>query len=455
MLSAILLSVVGLQPFPAAPRFEATPCAMAQPLPRARCGIVRVPEDRGRAGGRSIALNVIVLSSGGPARLPPLFDIDGGPGLAGTKNAGFYAFNDVSKGRDVVLLDQRGTGRSNPLECPELAAVKPSEPMLPSAAVERCRDSLRPKADLGHYGTADAVADLDDVRRGLGYEKIDLFGMSYGTTVALRYMHLHPDKVRAAVLMGTAPPSAMPPRQHAPAAARALSLLLADCARDPACKGRFPTLADDLARTRERIAARDGAEAAELFMERVRVRMYSPDRRAGLPLAIDKAAKGDMSAIFPATSGLPGLTVADGMFMVVTCSESFGLMDYDAAAAQARATPFGDYRLRRQRAACAGWPKGRVDGDHLALPTATAAAVLILSGEMDPVTPPEWGEQVAASLPRSKHVIVPGSGHIIDGVTGIETCLDPLMIAFLDHGDPAKLDASCVARVRAPAYVLN
>lgn len=456
MISIILLSMMAVQPSgPVPPTFEPTACPMPNPPPRARCGIVRVPENRGLTSGRSIALNVVVLPSASPSSLPPLFDIDGGPGLPATKNAGFYASNEVSKGREVVLVDQRGTGRSNPLECPELAAVKPAEPMLPVAAVRRCRDALRAKADLRFYGTADAVADLEAVRQALGYGKIDMFGMSYGTTVALRYMHRYPNKVRAAVLMGVAPPDAMPPRQHAPAATRALELVIADCVRDVPCNARFPNLASDLARARQRLAKSGGQKAAELFMERLRTRMYTPVGRAALPLAIEKAANGDMSAIFPDEADLPGLVIADGMFLAVTCSESFGLMDYATAEKQARATPFGDYRLRRQRDACALWPKGRVDRDQFALPTGTQAAVLIISGEMDPVTPPEWADTLAAAVKRSRHVVIPGSGHIFDGMTGIETCLDPLMIAFLDHGSPDKLDVSCVAAMKAPAYGLK
>lgn len=457
MFDAILLSMMLAATPPAdAPRFEPADCpAAAQPLPRAKCGIVRVPEDRARPGGRSIALNIIVLTAASPARLPPLFDIDGGPGLPSTKNADFYAFTSISNGRDVVLVDQRGTGKSNPLECPELAATSPAERMLPPAAVERCRRDLSAKADLRFYGTADAIADLDAVRQALGYDKIDLSGLSYGTTVALRYMQRYPGKVRAAVLMGTAPPDAMPPRHHAPAAARAINLLLADCAADADCSQRFPRLADDLERARHRLAAERGPAAVEIFMERLRSRMYMPSIRAGLPLAIEKAANGDLSAIFPEAAGPTGPSIADGMFLAVTCTESFGLMDYEAAAREARTTGFGDYRLRRQRDACAQWPRGRIDHDHLQLPAAATAAVLLLSGEMDPVTPPEWSDRLAEALPGSRHIVIPRSGHIFDGMSDIETCLDPLLTAFLDHGDPAKIDATCVARMKAPAYLLQ
>lgn len=438
-----------------APAFDLATCPSSLKVPRARCGTVSVPENRRDPGGRLIALNVIVLPAEmGRDRLPPLFDIDGGPGLPATKNAEFYASNGVSKDRDVILLDQRGTGLSNPLTCPELGSVPPTEPMLPGPAVRRCRDTLSSKADLTAYGTTDAVADLEAVRTALGYGKIDLFGLSYGTTVALRYMHRYPDTVRSAVLMGVAPPDAMPPRYHASAGAEALRLLIEDCARDTDCNRRFPNLAGTLDKARIGIARKQGALAAELFMERLRTRMYAPASRAALPLAIERAAAGDPQGVYGGSDGA-GPPVADGMFLVITCSESLAKMDVEAAAAVARATPFGDYRLRRQGEACQGWPVARTNADHLALPVSSSASVLVVSGAMDPVTPPAWGETVSRSLRNARHVVLPGGGHIPDGLSGLETCLDPIMIAFLDHGDLDKLDVSCVAQMKRPPYVLR
>jgi pimeloyl-ACP methyl ester carboxylesterase len=453
MMIATLLSL--LAAVAAQPSFEPATCPASLQIPKAKCGTVRVPENRRIANGREIALNLILLpAANAPPRLPPLFDIDGGPGLNSTKNAEFYASNAVSKDRDVVLLDQRGTGRSNPLECPELAAVKPTEPMLPPAAVQRCRDLLAAKVDLRSYGTSEAVADLETVRQALGYRKIDLFGLSYGTTVALRYMHRYPGNVRAAVLMGVAPPDAMPPRHHATAAAEALGLLIEDCKRDTVCNRRFPALADTLGRTHSAIAKKDGALAAELFLERLRTRLYAPASRAGLPLAIERAASGDLTGFY-GSAGAAGPPVADGMFLAVTCSESFALMPFDAATAAAKATSFGDYRLRRQREACREWPTAKTDEDHLSLPVDSSASVLVISGAMDPVTPPSWGEAVSRSLRNTRHIVIPGGGHIPDGLSGLETCLDPLMIAFLDHGDPKRLDASCIAEMKAPAYAVQ
>lgn len=428
--------------------FRPHSCAEGIPA-RATCGAISVPEDRSRPGGRSVDLSIVILKSAAPARLPPLFDIDGGPGLPTFKNAEFYASNAVSKDRDVVMVDQRGTGRSNGLACPVLSAVPPTEPMLPEAMVADCLQSLKAMADLRFYGTADAVEDLEQVRRTLGYGKIDLFGLSYGTTVALAYMRDYPANVRAAVLMGTAPPQTMAPRYHAVAAQRALEAVISDCATRPACKARFPEFRQAIE------TARAGATSPELLMERIRTRMYAPASRAGLPLAIELAAKGDSSRLFGSNQGGPPNLTAYGMFLSVTCGESFPLMDYEAAASSARATPFGDYRLRVQRAACLSWPKVRLSPNHLDLPTKTNASVLFISGAMDPVTPPEWADRVAKVMKQARHVIIPAGGHIHDGLTNADSCLDVLSIPFLDHGELDKVDASCVASMTPPDYLVK
>ena len=446
------LALISAEPA-AAPQFEERPCAGPR-APRSVCGVVRVPENRGEPGGRQIELNLIVIKSATPPRLPPLFDIDGGPGLPSTKNAGFYATNGISKDRDVVMVDQRGTGRSNPLLCPDLPNSA-AEPMLPPAAVEACREALSKTADLRFYGTKDAVRDLEDVRRALGYGRIDLFGLSYGTTVALRYIHRYPAFVRAAVLMGTSPPDFKPPQHHATAGARALEMTLADCAADAACSAAFPNLRVDLDQARQRLRGPGSQLSDELFMERLRALMYSAASRARLPLLVQRAAAGDVGELLAKPPESGALMTADGMFLAVTCGESFALMDDAAAVAAARRTPFGDYRLRRQKAACAGWPVVARDADHLELPTSANVPVLLISGEMDPVTPPEWAERVKASLRNARHIVIPGGGHIPDGLSGLETCLDPLMIGFLDHGDLARLDTSCVAAMKGPPFVVK
>jgi pimeloyl-ACP methyl ester carboxylesterase len=143
------------------------------------------------------------------------------------------------------------------------------------------------------------------------------------------------------------------------------------------------------------------------------------------------------------------------MFLAVTCGESFPLMDYAREAAAARKTWFGDYRLRTQRAACAGWPRVRLGPRHLQLPTATNARMLFISGEMDPVTPPDWAESVSRKMKHARHVVIPGGGHLPDGLANAETCLDTITNPFLDHGDLSKVDTSCVASMTPPDYLVK
>lgn len=420
---------------------------------KARCGTVAVPEDRARPSGRVIKLNIVVIPAFGERRLPPLFDIEGGPSVADTKNAGFYLTDGAAyhEHRDVVLVDQRGTGGSNGMKCAEIDAVEAAyKPMYPVDAVRRCREALEKRADLRFYGTSEAVADLDAVRVALGYDRIDLFAISYGTTFALRYMATYPKIVRAAVLLSTAGPDAMVPRFHAQAADRALKLLFADCRTDPRCGTAFDPDRDlDEAFAKLRTVA--GAPSREVFMEKLRSMLYMPERSRGVPYIVHSAALGDFKPFYEATRSTGPSVFHEGMYLSVTCTESFPLFSYAKAAAAARVTPFGDYRLRRQHAACASWPKGKVPADFLE-PPRTDAAVLLFSGRLDPVTPPDWAARIARSLPNARQLLIPEMGHIFDGLTGIDTCFDPMVLRFYETGDAKSLDARCLAEMRPPPF---
>lgn len=436
----------------APPMFVEKPCTDPAIAAVARCGTVDVPENRARPRGRRIALNLIILKPvSGKGDLPPLFDIDGGPGLAVTKNAGFYATDGAAyrARREIVMVDQRGTGGSNRLSCPELESPDGAyQPMLPVDAVKRCRKSLEVKADLRRYLTADAVADLEAVRIALGYGRIDLSGLSYGSTVALRYMATYPDQVRAALLMGVAPPTAMPPALHAPAAEGAFRLLDAECKGVAVCGKAFDPLGD-FDRAMAGLKTKGGL-APEVFAEKIRSMMYQPTTARKIPWILNRAAAGDLAPFMAATKPAGPSPFADGMFLSVTCSEGLALMDYNASARAARRTRFGAYRLQRQRAACAAWPIG--DAGKFLGPIKASAAVLMVSGGLDPVTPPAWADALAMSLPRARHIVIPASGHVFDGLSGIDTCLDPLLAKFLETGDPASVDPACLATMQPPPF---
>ena len=436
------------------PKFVDKPCDDERLAKIARCGTVTVAENRLLSNGRSISLNVVVMpATSPPPHTPPLFDIDGGPGLGATKNAEFYALYGPAyrANRNVVIVDQRGTGRSNPLHCTEIENPETAyQPLFPPDAVGRCRQLLEGSADLTMYGTRDAVADLDDVRSALGYDRIDLVGLSYGTTVALRYLDTYPERVRAVVLMGVTPPNAMPPKKHAVAAEAALGKLFEECRRQAGCAAAFdPTI--DVDRARTRLASIDGAPSEEIFFEKLRSLLYQPESARRVPYIVNRAANGDLAPFYAATKPKGPSLYSDGMFLSVICSEAIALMDFNAATEASKATLFGDYRLRRQKEACAEWPTARTADNHLR-PIASNAAILLISGEFDPVTPPAWADEIATTLPNSRHIVIPGSGHIFDGMSDVDTCLDPLIVRFLDSGDIKSVDPACVRKMRAPPF---
>jgi pimeloyl-ACP methyl ester carboxylesterase len=440
----------------AVPQFAAHPCGTELAAAGARCGTVAVPENRNRPKARSIDLSVIVIPTTSGRRLPPLFDIEGGPGLADSSSAGFYLTDGRAyhEHRDVVLVDQRGTGQSHPLDCPELGAPETAyQSLYPAEAVARCRRALEAHSDLTQYGTAAAVADLDAVRTALGYETIDLFAVSYGTTFALRYIAAHPARVRSAVLLSVAPPSSMPPRHHAQAAELALTKLFAQCASDSACGAAFKP-DDDLRQALAKLGSIKDAPDPEIFLEKLRTLMYQPSTARQIPYLIHHAAEGDLTPFYAATKpGQSGLRYFDGMYLSVTCAESMALFDYRSAAAASRKTRFGDYRLRRQHGACAEWPTRPIGRDYLA-PVRANVPVLIVSGGLDPVTPAGWAADVARGLPNSRQILIPDMGHLFDGLSNVE-CFDSMVLSFYETANARGIDARCVATMHPPPFKIS
>jgi pimeloyl-ACP methyl ester carboxylesterase len=199
-----------------------TPCKLEGVPGEAKCGTHQVWEDREAKQGRRLDLSIIVLAALEPNRKPdPFFMLQGGPGDAPSFNARFYSrvFHDVRRTRDLVLVDLRGTGKSSPLTCPELA--KPGSDgvfdadLLSLPAVRACRARLEKNANLRMYTTEIAVDDLEDVRQALGYGPINLYGTSYGSRVAQVYMRRHPKSLRAVTMKGIVPASMAMPETHA------------------------------------------------------------------------------------------------------------------------------------------------------------------------------------------------------------------------------------------------
>lgn len=216
----------------------------------ARCGTYEVYENRATRVGRKIPLNIVVIPARSAMASEPIFWLEGGPGGAATRAAGPVSNNylrGLGDKHDLVFVDQRGTGGSNPLKCDDIGETPANidryfGPLFPPDLIRACRRKLEGFADLSLYTTSITVADLDEVRAALGYQRINLAGASYGTLTALEYIRQQSEQVRAAFLVGVVPPDFRLPLPFAKAAQNALNQLFTACADDPICRTAFPEI---------------------------------------------------------------------------------------------------------------------------------------------------------------------------------------------------------------------
>jgi pimeloyl-ACP methyl ester carboxylesterase len=444
---------------------------------KARCGTFEVFEDRDRKSGRKLALKITVFPSTGQDKSPdPLFYIPGGPGSSATEDAPYVApeFAKIREHRDLVFVDQRGTGGSNPLNCD---FFKPADPRsyfgeyFPLEEVRKCREQLEPKADLKLYTTTIAMNDLDDVRAALGYKQINIIGGSYGTRAAQVYLKLHGSHVRAIILHGVSPTNQLMPRDFPQHTERALNGVIAECAADAACRAVFPSLAAEAKSVLERLQ-RGPIEvelkhqkpdenirvdlSRDLAAEAIRYMLYQPGAASRIPLFMHLAAEGNYQPLGDAALSYRQQIVAtgsNGMYLSVTCAEDLPLIKPGEGERNGVNTFLGDYRLRQQRAACALWPRGKIPNNYTE-PTVSDVPALILTGEWDPVTPPIYGDTAAKYLSHSLHVVVPHGGHGFNGLNGLD-CVDNLIASFIERGTTTGLDTSCVKAIARKGFLLK
>jgi pimeloyl-ACP methyl ester carboxylesterase len=438
----------------------------------ARCGTLEVPEDSRRPDGRKIALRVAVLPADAPsATSDAVFVLAGGPGQAITE---VYpriapAFDRLNRDRDIVLVDQRGTGGSGPLACPKIGKSGRDEDLLPAEArraAAACGQALSARADLTRYGTVDFVRDLEAVRAALGYSRVNLVGFSYGTRAALAYARAHPDRTRTLVLDGVAPFSMIVGNDFDRDSQAALDLLFRRCAAEPACAARYPDLREDFRALVARLDARPEktrvrhpitGEPTEVDVDGDSVRqialafLYQPETAALLPPLLREARQGDLAPL--AAQGI--LAVADiqaGMSrplqLSVLCSEDVPLFVDPPPGSPP--TFLGNAARDAFRSLCADWPRAPGEPAFHESPRIDVPA-LLLSGEADPVTPPRWADAAAASLPAAQRITVAGQGH---GVL-VRGCLPRVVTEFVKRGTAEGVDASCAERLRPSPIFLD
>lgn len=421
------------------------------PGDRAVCGSLAVPEDPRRPAGRAIRLKVVILRALEPRPgAVPLFHLEGGPGVAATQALPFYLGpgRGYRRSRDLVLVDQRGTGGSNPLRCQEIESRSPLEEQYTDRDVDRCRTRLAARADLTRYGTAIAAGDLDRVRAALGLRQIDLWALSYGTQLAQVYLRGYPGRVRRAVLVGAATLDLRSPLHHAAGAQRVLDLLFAQCRADPACAAAHPHLEQSW----QLLLARMEADGRVAFAEAIRRHLNTTAGQRGLPALIDRAAGGDPAPLLDALASQQDL-VAEGLYLSNVCAEGTLRIEPGQIARFTDNTFLGAQRVRNQLRACRRWPVAPVAPAFFA-PVRSPVPVLILSGDMDATTPPDQARAVCAALGNCRLVSFPALAH---GPFDLDRwqdggCFDRIAISFFDAATPAALDTSCLARMKPPPF---
>ncbi len=447
------------------------PCTLAQAgqaqtVP-ARCATLRVPEDRSSVNGRRIELAIAWVPSTAktPAR-DPVVMLAGGPGQSALEAfpTVYPAFREILRQRHVLLVDQRGAGRSNPLACPRTLNDEALR-LLDTAGVDEarrltaeCLRELGSNVDVRAYTTSTYIADLEDVRRALGIAQFNLVGVSYGTRVGLEYLRRHPASIRAVVLDSVVPPSLALGNEHAKNLEAAIDVQFARCAADPECTKRFGSprarLDELLQRLREhpqQVRYRDPLtnesrvdEVNEATLAAVvRFHAYAPQLFGMLPMLLAEAAAGQFENLMAQSRMLEqliGEQIHVPLQLSVMCAEDAPGMRVDPAdAGTILGTEFVEYTL----AQCAVWPRGRMPEDfHDAVKS--DLPVLLLSGELDPVTPPRYAEEVQHTLPNSRHFTFRGQGHSVMGVG----CGPRLVAEFIAAADAKSLDGDCLDQLR-------
>ncbi|MBF38744.1 alpha/beta hydrolase [Idiomarina sp. UBA4520] len=437
---------------------------------RLECGIVQVPENYEKPQGKQIGLHYAVLPAiQEGAKSDPMLILAGGPGQAATELAPMISrmFDKVRQKRDILLIDQRGTGKSHPLECdisrPD-ELIRSDDDQDLAELTEDCLQKYS-DTDTTQYHTVNAVKDFERVREHLGVQQLNLYGGSYGTRVGLTYLREAPESVRTATLDAVAPPQVIigPFGQHG---AQAFEAMLKNCEEQAACQEQFPNLEQDYFDVMSALEKQDvlldthdplSFEPITInltpgrFSSIVRMALYHPNTRQLLPYAIHSASEKNYKAVL----GLMGGTMSQssiylGLMLSVVCSE-----DLPRATEQLLAED-GDNQFIGARTGdafidmCKGWKSAPVPS-YWAEPVVSDKPVLLLSGELDPVTPPSWGELAADTLPNSRHLVAPNASHTIAS----HTCANTLIAEFIETADVSALDGSCLQQQRLKPFVLN
>lgn len=430
----------------------------------AKCGTLAVPENPADPQSRTISLNVAVVPAIKRSPEPdPLFVLAGGPGQSITEAFPFMygTLFRIHEERDIVLVDQRGTGKSNPLRC-----LDPDEENLENEEairlLKQCPESL--DADLRYYTTDIAMQDLDRVRSALGYSSINLYGVSYGTRAALVYLKMFPERVRSVILDAVVDPAFVIYQNSAQDGQQALEIFFARCEADEHCASTFPALRSEfdalLQRVEETptqvtIAHPITGKPLDLEIDRMVFTniifntLYVPDLVALLPLAIHQAYADENYLPLVTHAYLVNAGIYDGMFYSVACAEDAPLISTEAIEKSKEDSVFAG-NTETLLDVCSAWPQ-REPPDVVHAPVSSDVPVLMLSGEADPITPPRHAERLADSLENDLHLIFNEMGH----GNSSNQCAAKIMDQFVEQASFSELETDCVQVVAPPPFFVD
>lgn len=475
-----LLVLLGAIPSPAASTVVETgthPCRVEGLPNELQCGFVKRPLDPSHPEGVQIDVHYLVVPAmARNKQLDPVLMLAGGPGQSaiGVAPAVLPRFTRLNYRRDLVFIDQRGTGKSAPLQCDDdskLPVAQALDPAAQARRLEQCRSALMrlPHGDLRFYTTTLAMQDFEAVRKQLGAPQWNLFGASYGTRAALEYRRQFPDKVRRTVLDGVAPPDMVLPASFSTDGQAALDASLRSCEADTVCKLQFPQLRQQWATVLQGLPREVTVNhpvtglperftlTRDLLLRSVRMPLYVPMLTSALPAAIDAASQGRFEGLLGLGGAMgtrKGMRLAMGMHFSVVCAEDVPRLN---TALDKPGADFGTADAALYAQACENWPRGAVPPEFYTV-GASRSPVLVLSGGADPATPPRHGERVASALGAQdksmvQHIVVPQAGH---GVAAVG-CMNEVVFRFIDaKQDSAALpqDASCATKIPRPGVFL-
>lgn len=434
-----------------------------------QCGTLALPENYANPEGVKIDVNFVVLPAidSSQENLPFMF-LAGGPGQAATELASqiYRGFNEIRKTRDLILIDQRGTGKSHPLQCEDALEMDPYT-SLPEdftiADVEKCLSQL--SGDLSQYSSENAIRDFDEVRAALGHQQVHIYGGSYGTRAGLVYMRMFPSSIKSVVLDSVGPIE-VPIGLFGQSAEQSFIKLIENCQSESSCAQQYPQLAEEFSAVKARLSQapvtvdiahpRLGTKTAFVinsnkFISSLQMQLYSMETRSLVPLLIHQAFLGNykpLAGLIAQSEG--GMGIYIGLHFNIVCNEDYPKISPSMKAADAENNFAKGMSLEMIGKVCSVWPKYQPSADFYQTVSADIPT-LILSGELDPVTPASNGEKSHAHLPNSHHIISKNNAHIVASTP----CGIKIVNEFLAKQTPKVLDESCLAEIPDESFMIG